>query len=169
IFANVLELKTLRQIEVSLHCSQLPQTANRVFDLEIDLRPVESRLAFDALVFDTARVESHRHFRFSFLPVFFRPNIELVGVASLHRKLKLNLVETEGLEHLISEVNAIEDLVLHLLRRTEQVRVIDGESTYAHQAVQRAGQFCAIHRTHFAVTLRPITIGTLLIFVYDDE
>src|SRR5262249_3197433 len=97
VLANVFELKALRQIEVSLHRSQLPQPANRVFNPEIDFRAVEGGFTFDPLVRNPTRVESGRHLGFSLLPIFFRSKVEFVSVASLHRKLELNLVKTERL------------------------------------------------------------------------
>jgi len=50
VFADVLELKTFRQIKVKLHRRQLPRAANRILDANVDLWAVENCLTFDALV-----------------------------------------------------------------------------------------------------------------------
>ena len=151
-----------------MHRTELPKTADGVFDLEINLGAVERCFAFDALVFNFARIKSRRQSVLCFLPLFIGAQKELVRVASLHRQFELNFIEAERLQDLISKVHAIIDLARNLFWSTKQVRIVNRESAYAHQSVQRARQLSAIDRAHFAITLRKIAIGSLLGFVDAD-
>ncbi len=60
VFADIFELKPLRQIKVKLDRRQLPITSNRVFHSNIDLWTVEDGFAFDPLVWNSAAVQSVR-------------------------------------------------------------------------------------------------------------
>src|SRR6266849_7329557 len=105
VFADKLEIEELRQIEIPLNCTQLPQATDGVFDLEVDFWSVESSLAFDALIIDSSIVQGIRQRAFSFRPVLFGPQPLLSRIASLHRQLELDLVEAESFEHLVSKVH----------------------------------------------------------------
>ena len=70
IFTGVFQLKPLRQIEIPLHGAQLPKTANRILDLEIDLWSIERGLAFNPLVFNSAGVETGRQGALRLFPLF---------------------------------------------------------------------------------------------------
>src|SRR5438128_6562375 len=87
ILADELQLKTVRHIKIPLHSSQLPQPTDCVLDLEVDLRPIEGGLALHPLVNDAARIQRLSQSRFRFYPVFFRAQVVLCRVASLHRQL----------------------------------------------------------------------------------
>src|SRR5829696_35543 len=75
VFADVLELKTLRQIEVELDRRQLPGAANRVLDTNINLRPVERGFAFDTLVRNPAAVQSINQSNLTTFPIRIRTEI----------------------------------------------------------------------------------------------
>ncbi len=57
IIAGVFELETFGQIEIELDRSQLPDAADRVLDLDVDLGTVERCLAFDAFIRDISFFE----------------------------------------------------------------------------------------------------------------
>ena len=44
--ADILKLKTLRKLEVKLDRTALPCSADRIYQMEVDLRAVESTVAF---------------------------------------------------------------------------------------------------------------------------
>ena len=50
VFAHVLELEARRQVEVELHGRELPQPAQHIHQLDVDLGPVERGFAGDGLV-----------------------------------------------------------------------------------------------------------------------
>ena len=70
VFANVLKLKPFRQIEVPLHSPKLPQSANGVLDLNVNLGPVKGGFAFNSLILDRSIVKCASERNFSFRPVF---------------------------------------------------------------------------------------------------
>src|SRR5947207_6414095 len=140
IFADVFELKAFGQIEIPLNCAKLPQSSDRVFHFEIDLRTIEGRFAFYAVIGNTTSVQAGGQHLFSVLPLLVRTEIQFVPIASLHRKLVLDLLKTKSFEHLIGKIDAIIDLARNLFRRAEEMRVVNGESTHPHQSMQRSGK-----------------------------
>ena len=162
VFTGVLKLEALRQVEVPLHGSQLPEPTDSVLDLEVYLRAVERGLALDALVRDAASVERLGQRRLGLRPALFRAEPLLRGVVALDRQLEANLLEAEGLQHFDHEVEAVGDLLPDLLRRAEQVRVVNSEAAHAQQAVERPRQLGAIDRTHLGVALRQVAVRALL-------
>src|SRR5712692_501061 len=168
VFADVLQFESFRQIEIPLHCAELPQAPNRIFDLEIDFRAIERRFAFHALVINAASIQCRSQRTFSLRPIFFFAQIDLAGVVPFYRQLELDLVKAERLQNLVSEVNAVINLSANLPRRAEQMRIVNREPAHAHQAVQSARQFRAIDGAHFRVALRQVAIRSLLRFVYAD-
>src|SRR5579885_28716 len=162
VLADVLKLEALRQVEVPLHGAELPQATDGVLDLEVNLRPVERGLALDALVIDAALVESLGQRRLGVRPALFRAEPLLRGVAAFDRKLEADFVEAEGSEHVNDKINAVADLLANLLRRAEQVRVVNGEAAHAHQPVERARKLRAIDRAHLGVALRQVAVRALL-------
>src|SRR5437868_1485335 len=168
IFGDVLKLEAFGQIKIPLHRAELPEPADGVFDLEINLRAVKSSFALDALVRNAVLVEYFGQRALGLRPVLFRAEIVLVRLAALDRQLELDFLETEGFKHLDHEVHAVADLSANLFGRAEQVRVVNREAAHAHQAVERARQFGAIDRAHLAVTLRQVAITALLRFVDAD-
>src|SRR6185295_2971947 len=131
VFRGVLKFKSLRQIKVILHRAELPKTTNSIFDLEIDFGTVESGLAFDTLILNLTGLKSCRQNGFSCNPIVLIPKPLLGGVASLHGQFKLELLETERLQDLVSEIHAIVDFFANLLGRAKQVSVVDRETTHA--------------------------------------
>ena len=77
VFADVLELETLWQIEIELHRRQLPQTADRILHLDVDLRAVERRFVFHPLVLKTLSIKRVDQRAFGVLPLFIRAEILL--------------------------------------------------------------------------------------------
>ena len=84
VFTDVFKLKSFRQIEIPLHGAKLPQTANRIFDLEIDFWAIESCLAFNPLVFNSTRLETGRQSLLCLFPIFFQAEIVFARIASLY-------------------------------------------------------------------------------------
>ena len=168
ILADIFQFKSLRQIKIPLHGPQLPQTADGIFDLEIDLGSIESGFTFHALVLNSARLKPGCQCFFSFLPLLVCTKIQLAPIASLHRKFKLDFVEAERLQDLVSKINAIVDLARNLFRSAEQMSIVDSESPDAHQSMESSRQFGAIDGSHLGITLREIAIRTLLRFVNPD-
>src|SRR5579859_7104683 len=122
ILGDVLQSKALRQIEIELHGRELPQTANRVHQLEIDLWTVERRLAWNRLVLDPERLQ-HLFQRLRGMSPLLLAAHKIFPVLRIpRRKLGLKLVESKMLQHVEPKLQASFDLVFNLLRRAEDVR-----------------------------------------------
>ena len=137
---------------------KLPDAADRVLDLDVDLRTVKRGLAFDPLVRDAALIQSTRKLLFGGFPLFVRAEITFVLSVAADRQLKFYLVETVGLEDLDREIETIRDLGVNLIGPYKKMSIVDGKSANAHQAVQRAGKFGTINRAHLRISLRQIAI-----------
>src|SRR4028118_356740 len=120
VFADVLKFEAFRQVEVPLHRAELPESPDGVFDFEVNLRPVESGLAFDALVSDAALVQSIGERALGLRPILFRAEIILVRLVAFNRQLELYLLEAERAENFDDEIHAIADLLAHLFGRAEE-------------------------------------------------
>ena len=57
VFSDILQTKSLRQVEIELNRAKLPRTADGVDQLHINLGAVESGLAGDDLVFNISALE----------------------------------------------------------------------------------------------------------------
>src|SRR5208282_2263228 len=109
VFGNVFEAEALRQVEVELHRRQLPQAADRVYQLDVDLRPVEGGFAGDGFVFDVARLQHLLQRLRRVVPLFFAANKILAIVGVPGGELGLKLVEAKILQHIESELEAAGD------------------------------------------------------------
>ena len=58
VFADILQPEALGQVEVELHGGELPQAADGVHQLDVDLRPVERGFAGNQLVRDAAPLQN---------------------------------------------------------------------------------------------------------------
>src|SRR5271157_1793513 len=138
VLADILQREALRQGEVELHGRELPQAADRVHQLDVDLRPVERGLAGDQLVLDVAPLQRLLQRALSQLPLIVAAGIGLAVVRVPGRELHLVLLEAVGAQHGQREVNAADHLVLDLFRRAEDMSVVLGEAADAQQPVHHA-------------------------------
>src|SRR2546421_12676568 len=109
VLADVLKREAFGQIEVPLHRAELPEPADGVFDLEIDLRAVKGRFTLNALVIDAALVQGFGERALSRRPVLFRAEPLLARVATLDGQLELDLLKAERPQDLDDEIDAVAD------------------------------------------------------------
>ena len=122
--------------------------------MEVDLRPVEGSVARVQLVHEATPVEGRRERGLGEVPL-------LVGaefVVGPRRELELRL-ELEQVVEVLRVVDAAEDLVLDLLARAEDVRVVLGDVADAGEAVQRADQLVAVERRRLRVAERQLAVA----------
>src|SRR6185369_13169428 len=160
VFADVLELKTFRQIEIKLNCRQLPRPANRVLDTNVDLWPVERRFAFNTLVRNATTVQGVLERRFAIFPIFVRAEKETVVIAP-DGEIDLVVLKAKHVVDVEGEVDATDNLGAHRFRRAEDVRIVLRKPARANQPMQRAGKLSSITRAELGVTQRQIAIGML--------
>src|SRR5690242_2576433 len=98
IFADVLQTKPCRKIKVELHRRKLPQSADRIDQLDIDLWSVERRFARDRLVRNAASIEHFLERVLCGVPLLIAAGKALAIVRLPRRKLDLELVETKRIQ-----------------------------------------------------------------------
>ena len=86
-------------VEIELDRGALPQPSQRVLDLDVDLRAVESAAAFVHLVSETDLVSSD----LEGLRCLFPHGIIAHGLFRPRRDIGLEILEPEGPEHLYDE------------------------------------------------------------------
>src|SRR3954469_17244095 len=135
---RVLEREPLGEIEIELHRRSLPFAADRIDELEIELRPVERAAAFIKDELLTAALENAGKGLLRTQPLFrgakrfVRTRGELDGVRV-----------AEGPEHLIAEIQQTLDLGRDLFRGAKNVGVVLGKAADAHHPVQHTAPLVA--------------------------
>ena len=137
VFALVLQLKALRQVEVELHGGELPHPAQHIHQLDVDLGPVECALAQNRFERHPASREQLPQYRLGILPVsrLAHKVARLLRIA--HRQLHAILAEPERLQHRLGKVETAFHLAGHLLRCAEDVRIVLRKSAHPQQSMHR--------------------------------
>ena len=168
VVTDVLELKTFRQVEIKLHRRQLPQPADRILHLDVNLWSIERCFIFHALVWKFLLVQRVDQSELGILPLIVRAEIFLARIRASDREFDLELCKTERTQQREGKMNAIDNLATYLCRRTENVRIVLGETTDPHQTMQSAGKLGAIAGSEFCITKRQIAIRVLRRFENAD-
>src|SRR6266496_2701459 len=87
ILADILELETLREIEIKLHGGQLPRPTDSIFNPNVYLWTIEDGFSFHTLVRNASLVQSSYQRFHRAIPVFIRAKIVSVCVITSYRKL----------------------------------------------------------------------------------
>ena len=145
VFAHVFQLEARGQVEVELHGGELPQAAQHIDQLDVDLGAVEGGFAGDGLVGDRrgapARASASR-WPAPMLVACRRSRCGRCGSqveSSTLNSWKPNVFSTG-----LGKVDAGDHLVLDLARGAEDVRVVLGKAAHAQQAVHGARALVAI-------------------------
>ena len=158
VLADVLQAKALGQGEVELHGRELPQAADGVHQLDVDLGAVERSFAGNGFVLDVAALQSVLQRTLRQLPLIVAAGVGFAIVRIPGRQLDLELLEAVGVQRGQREVDAADHFVFNLLRRAEDVRVVLGKAAHAQQAVHHARTLVAIDRAHLAQPHRQVAI-----------
>ena len=132
----------------------LPCAAERVGHVQVDLRPVERALPLADEVFEAPAVERRLQRALGEVPLLV--GAELVVGAG--RELEATFHPEEVVE-VLGVVEAAEDLVLDLLARTEDVRVVLGDDADARQPVERPGELVPVERGRLRVAQRQLAVA----------
>ena len=106
ILADIFQFKTSRQIEVELHRGKLPETAQRIDQLDVDLRPIECGFANDGLVRNALALQHAFERADRQRPILFRADKAGFVLRIPDGKLDLEFCEAEGLQHGFGKVDA---------------------------------------------------------------
>ena len=157
ISADILKVKALGHLHIQLDRAALPGAAEAVFQMEVDLRAVERTVALVDDIGLAKLVERGDEAVCRNLPLLVRADVILRHGGQLHVVL-----EAEERVHIVDELGHALDLVLDLIGRHEDVRIVLREAADAEQAVQGAGQLMAVHDAELADTQRQVTVGVRL-------
>ena len=159
--ADVFEVKALGHLHVELDRAALPGTAERVGQMEVELRAVERAVALvDGVIL--------AHIGDGVLERFGRevPGLLLADVVLRHcGNLDLILQAEDGVD-LVEQLDDVLDLVLHLVPGHEDVRVVLREAAHAEQAVQCARKLVAVHEAQLADAHRQVAVRVRLRLVH---
>lgn len=154
---HVLQIKVERHLEVELHGTALPGTAERVLQVEVDLGAVEGAVALVDLVVHAQLLQSSAQALLGTNPVLVRTHGVLGAGGKLNVVLKAKL-----LVHGVDEVDHAHDLVGQLIGTHKQVGVVLVKAAHAEQAVQGAAQLVAVHQANLAGADGQLAIGVRL-------
>src|SRR5665213_2394762 len=158
--AAILQLETVGQDEVDLHGAELPFAADRVVQVDVELRAVERASAGVDGVRQIAGLQRIADRRFG----------DLVGRNALfaRRKKILEVIEIERAHQAQRFIERLLELALQLFGRAEEMRVVLREAARACEAVQRSAAFETVNGSELGVTDRQIAIRMPLALVDQD-
>ena len=157
ILADVRQVELLRHLHVVLDRTALPRTADRILEVEVDLRAVERAIALIDDVVEAAVLEGLAQAVRREFPVLIRAH----GIIRARRELG-DVRQAERVVDFIEEVDRVLDLLLDLIRRDEEMRIVLREVADAEQAVELAGLLVAMDEAEFAEAQRQVAVAVLL-------
>ena len=163
VLAHVLQFKTLRQLEIELDGRALPGTAEAVHQMEVDLRAVESAVAFVDTEGKLQRVQCVTKAVLRGRPFLIRAHGILGPGGKLHA-----VGEAKELVHAVDDLDDIPDFVLDLVLGDVGMGIILGKAAHPHKAVQLAGLFVPVHDAGLREPERQVSVGTGLALVDQD-
>ncbi len=154
--ADVLQLEPLREVEVVLDGRQLPAAADGVAHVDVDLRPVEGRVALLDLVLEALLLQRGAQRGGGGLPRRLAPDrLERVAGGEVGDEL----LEPEGPQDRQHEAEQPADLAVGLLGGAEDVGVVLGEAADAEQAVEGAGPLVAVDGAQLEQPQRQLAVA----------
>src|SRR5229473_3197694 len=165
VFADVLQAEARGEIEIELHSGELPGTADRVDELDVDFRAVERAFAYHLFERNVHALHGVSKSGCSAVPVF-----GLAGVVFRMRgipigELDFEFVEAEIFHHGKGEIDAGFDFGFNLRGHAENVRVVLGEAADAQQTVEHAAALVAIDSAKLGKTDGKVPVAVQLCFV----
>ena len=130
VFARVFEVKSLRQVVIDLDCTQLPATANGIFDHKVKFGPVESGFSILNYSGQSLLLACFYNSLFCTIPILIAPDIFLAIIFVAEWYLSFEVLKFECLEYDEYNIHHLEELVFYLLGRTEDVRIVLGKATH---------------------------------------
>ena len=160
ILADIGGVEPVGQDRVRLHRADLPGAADRVGQMEFELRRVEGAFTRQFLPAELRRVAARRGDRVA--QRLFGPVPHLVAAEALlgpQRQLDRIIGEAEILVDPVEQVAEHPNLLDDLVRAAEDMGIVLRELTHAQDAVQRAVRFVAVAAAEFGEAQGEIAIG----------
>ena len=164
LLVDVREIEPLGEVKVELHGGALPLPADGVEDLDVNLWPVERAAALVNLVIPTLLRQRVFQRALRLVPDL-RPAHRLLR---LRGEVHLELLEAEGAQDVLRQIEHPFDLVGDLIGEAEDVRIVLGKPADAEQAVHGAAPFVPVHCAHLGPPDREVAVGEVAILVDGD-
>mmetsp|Transcript_41823 Transcript_41823/g.105459 ORF Transcript_41823/g.105459 Transcript_41823/m.105459 type:complete len:239 (+) Transcript_41823:1166-1882(+) len=152
-----MEVEALRQIKIQLNGSTLIGAAKGIFNVDVNLRPIESTITFVEFPLLSSAIQSVLKHCFSLVPdldfakEFLRTSGQLEGV----EETKLGVDK-------VHEFQSTGNLAFHLIHSAEDVSVVLNKAAYASQTTQSTSQLVTMQHTPFGKTKRQIAMRASL-------
>ncbi len=138
VFADVLQLEALGHLKVELGRVQLPGSAERVLDVDVDLGPIEGAFARLLLIGQPIQLERVPQVGLGCVPNRGIADRFLWPRTQVERRLQTE----DGVDRLL-ELEHTADLVLHLVWAAVDVRVVHRQLPHPQEAIERPGALVA--------------------------
>ena len=153
------QVKAFGQVKVKLDGGQLPQAADGVHDLDVNFRPIESRFPGVGGVGDVVGLQHVAQGVFGPFPILHLTG-KVFGVLRVPRgQFHRVFFKAEGFENVHGKLKALFNLVFHLFRRAEDMRIVLRKATHTQQPVQSAGAFVAVDGAQLGIAQGQIAVA----------
>src|SRR5919199_2204125 len=147
VLADVLHVEAYRHVEVELDGGELPLASECVVDFEVDLGAVEGSTTLVYFVRDFVSLHCFLKRLGRSIPICWFAYV-LFGTGG---QVSLEVAQTESPQDKQRELKCIPDLVLHLVRAAEDVRVVLGKAPHTGEAMQDPTALVTIDRSVLSV------------------
>src|SRR5690606_24235098 len=159
------KVESLRQVVIHLNGSQLPLATQRVLHHEVEFRSVESCFSifdYGIQTFVASRIDDRI---FCFFPVFLATYIFIAVLFVAERYLSGEIFKSKRTEYIKHQIDYLLELVIELLRSTENVRVILGKTANACQSVKFTRLLVTVHGSELGITLWKVFVRPRFVVV----
>ena len=152
---NIFQIKPLRHLEIQLNRSTLPGSANRIYQMEVNLRSIESAVPLIDYIVQSQLAKSSTKPLGCHLPILVTAHTVFRTGRQLHM-----ILETKQFIDGINQSGHSHNLFLNLFRHHKDVRVILSKTTHSHKAMQLSRFFMTMYQTQLTCPQRQIAIRT---------
>ena len=157
---GIFQLETFRQVVVHLDGTQLPTATDGILHHEVQFRTIESGFSIFYFCLQPLFFTSFDDGSFCFFPVLVATDVFFAVHLVTQGNLCLEVLEVHRFEHDGDNVHDTEELILHLVRTAEDMRIILRKATYTCQTVQLATLLVTANRTELCQTQRQVFVRT---------
>ena len=151
--SRILQVKSLRHLEIKLNRTALPRPSNRILQMEINFRPIKCTVAF---IYNISKAQFIQRASQAFcchLPVFIASH----AVFWSCRKLYM-IFESELRIYFINQSCNTFDFVTDLILRHKNMRIILCKTAHTHQTMKLSWFLMAVYQSQLSHTHRKILV-----------
>ena len=152
------QVEALGQVVVHLDCTQLPLAADGVAHHEVELGTVERGLALHLSGFQALLCTGVDDGLLGKVPVLVAADVFGLVLRIAERNLSLVVLEIKSTEYVQNDVHHLQELLLDLVGRHEQVGVVLRESAHTGQSVQLTALLVTVNGTELGEAQRQVAV-----------